>query len=254
MILVADNIQAMNPRVSDAIKQMDPEPIREIALAAERAGAKILDINPGYLSRRHEDRIVFLIETVQEVTDLRLMIDSANPDVLVKGAGVCRQKPILNALSLEPHKLDTLLPLAAEVQTDLVLLLMDDDAMSPPRTDEKIAIALELRERCLAAGIDESLLIYDPVLPTLRGPDAFFHVGQCVQTIRLLSSGVVLGDAVRTMIGLSNLRSGQRKLYPDRLDEICLSMMGGAGLSLALADALNEKTVAALRIVNQLSS
>lgn len=253
MILVADNLHALNPIISAALKALDPGPIQAMAVRCEKAGAKLLDLNPGYLGPRHIDRMAFFVEAVQEVTNLPLVLDSANPAVLRQGLLVCQGTPILNALSLEPNKIRELLPLAVEHQTDLVLLLMDQDSMSPPSLEEKVAIAVELRETCLAAGLPPEKLIFDPVLPLLRGPDAFFKVGQTVQTTRLLASGAVFQEEVRTMAGLSNLRSGLRNIYPHRLEEICLSMLAGAGLTYALADVFIPENPAAVAVVNQLS-
>jgi len=66
----------MNPIVSEALRTLDPKPLQELAVRCERAGAQIIDINPGYLSPRHEDRIDFMIEAVQEATSLPFMLDS----------------------------------------------------------------------------------------------------------------------------------------------------------------------------------
>ncbi|MBF0527677.1 MAG: dihydropteroate synthase [Deltaproteobacteria bacterium] len=253
MILIADNLHALNQPIASALRSLDPYPIRELALRCQNAGAKILDLNPGYLSSRYLDRMAFFVETVQEVTNLRLMLDSANPEALARGLAVCQEPPILNALSLEPQKLDRLPALALEYQADLVLLLMDQNSSSPISLEEKLSIAIELRERCLAAGLNTENLIFDPVLPLLRGPDSFYKVGQSLKTVRLLASGIVFQEEVKTMVGLSNLRSGLRRIYPHRVEEICLSMLAGAGLTYVLADVLIPENPAATAIINQMS-
>lgn len=243
MLLAADNIHAMNPAVSDALRTLDPKPIRELALTCARNGAHLIDINPGYLSARHEDRMQFLVETVQEVTSLRLILDSPNARVLARGLTVCRDTPILNALSLEPQKLQEILPLAVQHHTDLVLLLMDERSFTPPSADEKMALALELREHCLAAGMSQEDLIFDPVLPNLSWDDAYARIAEDIKTVRLLASGAVLQEPVRTMVGLSNLRSGHSSAFPAEIDRTCLTLLAGAGLHMALANATNPLLV-----------
>jgi 5-methyltetrahydrofolate corrinoid/iron sulfur protein methyltransferase len=239
MLIAADNIHAMNPTVSDALRRLDSGPIRELALTCERNGAQLIDLNPGYLPRRHEDRMKFLVETVQEATSLRLILDSPSARVLATGLAVCRDTPILNALSMEPLKIREILPLAAEHGTDLVLLLMDERSFTPPSTEEKIAIALELREHALSAGMKLENLIFDPVLPNLSWDDAFLRIGEAVKTVRLLAAGAILEEPVRTMVGLSNLRSGHSSAYPAEIDRTCLTLLAGAGLHIALANVLN---------------
>ena len=68
MIVAADNLHALNPVVAAALKDLAPGPLQELARRCEQAGAKILDLNPGYLPARHEDRMAFMVEAVQQVT------------------------------------------------------------------------------------------------------------------------------------------------------------------------------------------
>ncbi len=239
MIVAADNLTGANPVVAQALRDLDPKPLQDLARRCAAAGAHILDLNPGYLSRRMEDRMAFLVEVVQEVTSLPLILDSPNPRVLAEGLATCREKPILNAVTLEGNKLQEILPLAAAHQTQVVLLLLDEKSHPPPSLEGKVGLAMELREQALAAGLTDQQLIFDPVLPNLRWPDAWPQTGAALRTVRYLASGALLGNPVRTMVGLSNLRSGLRGLYPVQLEITVLALLAGAGLSLVLADVLD---------------
>jgi cobalamin-dependent methionine synthase I len=253
MIVIADNLHALNPEVSEALRKLDSKPLQDIALRCRRSGAKLIDINPGYLSRRNEDRMVFMVEAVQEVCSTRLVLDSPNPRLLEKGLAACREKPILNAVSLEAQKLDEILPLAVQYKTPLVALLMDERSFTPPRMEEKLALAIELRGHALAAGLPPEDLIFDPVLPNLSWPEAFSQVAETVKTIRMLSSGAIFQEPVRTMIGLSNLRSGLRNRYPLQLDLTCLGLLAGAGLHYALLNVFEPHVLEAAQSINQMS-
>lgn len=250
MILAADNIHGLNPVVADAMRRLDPAPIRDLATRCREAGAGWLDINPGYLSRKNEDRMSFLVETVQDSTNLRLILDSPSPRVLARGLSACREKPILNGLSAEPQKLQEILPLAAEHKTELIVLLMDAKSFSPPTLDEKIALALEMRDRALAAGLSDDDLIYDPILPNMSWEDANLRVAEALKAVRLLSSGAILQDPARTVVGLSNLASGMSSRFPAGLDELCLGLLAGAGLSIVLANALRPELAQAISVIN----
>jgi 5-methyltetrahydrofolate corrinoid/iron sulfur protein methyltransferase len=241
--LVADNLHGLNPAVASAMQRLDPDPIRDVVQRCEHSGAQLIDINPGYLSRRNEDRMEFLVEVVQDSTSMGLILDSPNPRVLARGLAACRNKPILNALSLEQRKLDEILPLATEHGTDLVILLMDERSFTPPTLEEKLALALELHARVLSAGKANEDLIFDPVLPNLSWDDAFSRVAEDVKTVRLLTSGAIFQEPVRTMSGLSNLRSGEQDRYPASIELTCLSLLAGAGLTYALANVLNPKII-----------
>jgi len=183
------------------------------------------------------------------VTNLRLILDSPNPRILTRGLAACRQKPILNALSLEEQKLQEILPLAVEHQTLLVLLLMDARSFTPPLLEDKLAIAIELREHAVGAGLPLEHLIFDPVLPNLSWEDAFLRIGEAVKTVRLLSSGAMFQDPVQTMVGLSNLRSGGVDRYPWRVEETCLHLLAGAGLHYALCNVLRPELLETYQLI-----
>ena len=253
MILAADNLQIFNPAVAKALEERDPRPLQDLARRCREAGAAMLDLNPGFLSKRKEDRMAFMVDAVQEAVDLPLILDSPHAGILEKGLAACRGKPILNALTLEPKKLEEILPLAAAHQTDLVLLLLDERSFPPPTLEGKIALAVELRERALAAGLSAERLIFDPVLPNLSWPDAWEQVRECVKTVRLLAGGAVFPEPARTMAGLSNLRSHLRRVYPFEVEKTCLAMLAGAGLSMALADVLQPGFREGTKLIRELS-
>lgn len=252
LIVAADNLHVLNPLVAKALQDLEPQPLQELARRIEQAGANLIDINPGYLAPRHLDRMAFMVEAVQEVTDLRLTLDSPNARALARGMEVCQLPPILNACTLEDDKLREILPLAAAHKTDLVLLLLDARSFPAASLEGKITLAVELRELALAAGLKDKQLIYDPVLPNLSWPDAWEQTGAVVKAVRLISGGEVWPERARTMAGLSNLRSGLRHTYPVRLEETALGMLAGAGLQIALVDVLQPGLMETLRFINQI--
>ncbi len=253
MLLAADNLHALNPLVSEALRTLDPAPIQEIAKKCQNVGANYLDINPGYLSKKYEDRIDFMIEAVQEVSSLRLIIDSPNPRVLSRGIKLCKIPPILNGVSLEEVKVKEILPLAAEHKLEVILFLMNEQSFTPPSLDEKLSIAVELMQKATEFDIPYENIIFDPVLPTLSWQDAFLQVSSVVEVVRMISSGRLFEAPIKTVAGLSNLRSGLKKRYSVKIDEVALSLLAGAGLSIVLADALNSEIVTTFQILKLMS-
>lgn len=254
MIPVADNLHGLDPVVSQAMKKLDPVPIRDFVMRLEKSGAQMIDINPGYLPKRLEDRMSFLVETVQDATSMGLILDSPNPRLIELGLSVCKEKPIINSISLEKVKLAGILPLAADNECDLVILLMNEDSFTPPSVEEKISLALEINEYCSAAGIPLERLIFDPVLPNLSWDDSWRRIGEAVKTIRLLSTGAVFDEPVQTMVGLSNLRSGSRKHQPIDIDLTSLALLAGAGLDYALVDSFELRVMETLKLINKMES
>lgn len=238
MILAADNIHGLNPVVADAMRRLDPRPIQALARQCVDAGARLIDVNPGHLSSRTENHMAFLVEAVQEAVDVPLLLDSPNARILATGLSACTSKPVLNAVWLDDQRLDAVLALASRYQTRVVALLMDERSFAPPTMEEQLALATALSERIVASGVARGDIIFDPVLPNLSWDDAFMRIAEVVKTVRFLSSGAVFQEPVATMAGLSNLRSGLRRIHPFRVEETCLALLAGAGLDIILADAL----------------
>ncbi len=253
MILIADNLNVLNPVVAESLVRLDPGPLQRLAKRCVAAGAALLDLNPGYLSRRQEDRMAFLVETVQEACPVRLVLDSPDPRILLKGLAVCRDKPIINGLSLEPSKLEGMLAIAVEHDLEVIALLMDERSFPPPRLDEKIALALEIWQQALNRGLPAQRLIFDPVVPNLSWPDAFSRVAEAVKTIRLLTGTEIFSQRMRSIAGLSNLRSGLRSRFGFEFEAHCLSLLAGAGLDWALVDVLNPRLIETWRLIEQMT-
>ena len=251
LIIAADNLNILNPAVAQALNALDPRPLQELARRVEQAGANLIDINPGFLPPRRHARMAFMVEAVQQVTRLRLILDSPDARVLTRGLAAAQKPPILNACTLEEEKIRDILPLAATHQTDLVLLLLNARSFPAAALEGKITLALELRAHALAAGLTDAQLIFDPVLPNLTWPDAWTQVGEVLKTVRLLHGSDLWGEPARTMAGISNLRSGLRHTYPLRVEEAALSLLAGAGLGLALVDVLQPGLMETVRVINQ---
>lgn len=252
MLLAADNIHGLNPTVAEAMRTLNPLPIQDLVKKCEEAGAEFIDINPGYLSRKNEDRMAFLVETVQETSPLRLILDSPNARILEKGMAACRTMPILNAISMEEHKLKEILPIAAAHQAELVVLLMNEKCFSPVSVEEKVALALEIRDRSMSAGLSHDNLIFDPILPSLSWDDASARIAAAATIVRLLSSGALFDRPAKTMCGLSNLRSGFRRRFPWSIQQTCLAMLAGAGLDIVLANVLQTGFTESYRSINSM--
>lgn len=251
MLIAADNLHGLNPIIAKAMDNLDPAPIEALARQCENNGADYIDINPGYLSRTKEDRMTFLVETVQKACSLPLILDSPNPTLLGRGLNACKETPIINALTLETKKIQEILPLAVQSGAQLTILLLDEQSFSPPSLEEKIALAVQLKDAAVQAGVPLEKLIFDPVVPSLSWTDSFARIRETIKTVRFLATGAVFQEPVQTMAGLSNLRSGFKRFFPLQVELTCLTLLGGAGLDILLCDVLNDRLNDIIKEVKQ---
>ena len=81
MKIIGEKINGTRKAVAKAIAEHDAEFIQNLAKKQVDAGAHWLDINAGTLPSREADDLTWLIHLVQEVVDVPLCLDSANPAI-----------------------------------------------------------------------------------------------------------------------------------------------------------------------------
>jgi 5-methyltetrahydrofolate corrinoid/iron sulfur protein methyltransferase len=251
MILIADNLQITNPVIQEAVEQLDPEPIQFLAKQCEKAGAEAIDINSGPLTPEPEKKMTFLVEAVQSVTDLPILIDTVNPRAMAAGLQVSRSHGIINGFSLEPAKLENILPLAVEYDADIVGYLLYPDSRVPANASERMEIAIDLHRAALQSGVQPEKLIIDPIIAPLLWDNGTLQVREVLDTIRQLPD--LLGFNVRTIAGLSNLTTGRGSTNKKRLvEQTYLPMLAAAGLDMCLLNVFHSETVATASVCNTL--
>jgi 5-methyltetrahydrofolate corrinoid/iron sulfur protein methyltransferase len=237
MILVADNLTVTNTAIAKALDAMDPGPIQNLVFQCERAGAEAIDINPGPLAKDPETKMTFLVVAVQSVTGLPLLLDTANPKALEAGLRASLNPVIINGFSLEPKKLEFILPLAKQYDADIIGYLLYPNGHVPSGEDDLIQMALDLYGEFKKTGMDDARLIIDPVVAPLMWENGMRHNRNILSVIRNLPD--LLGFPVRTIAGLSNLTSGPGPAGKKRITEqVFIPMLAAAGLTFALVNVL----------------
>jgi len=240
MLIIAERINATRKKVGAALAARDRAFLQDEARRQAEAGADFIDVNTALAPAAERDLMAWAVDTVREVTDRPLSIDTANPEAARAGLErLPRGSAFLNSVSGETGRLESMLPLAAEFQTHLVALAMDDAGMPTSCADRWRAI-----ERILAAadraGIPRARIYIDPLVRPVATDPA--QAAQCLQMI-----GEIRGRAggAGTILGLSNVSFG----LPDRrhLNRTFLAMATGAGLAAAIIDPLEPDLMATVR-------
>lgn len=252
MIFVADNLQITDPVIDQSVKQEDPAPIQALVRRCEAAGAEAIDINSGPMTKTPE-KMGFMVAAVQAVTDLPVLIDTANPLAMTEGLRASRKTSIINGFSLEPVKLAEILPLAGEFDVEIIGYLLDSHSHVPPDAAGRLEVAMAVFEAAGSAGVPPSRLIIDPVVAPAAWTDGVVQNREILSVIRQLPD--LIGEPVRTIGGLSNLTTGGAPLSKRRLlERSYLPMLAAAGLSFALMNVLHEETMAVARACRALTS
>lgn len=209
MIIIGEKINATRKVIAAALEARDEQAIIKTAQDQIQAGAHFIDLNGGDAREgREEANIVWLAELVQANTDAALAIDSANPAALRVGLKMAKKKPILNSISLEKDRLETMLPIVGEFDCMVVALLMSD-AGTPCGVEDRMANAEALIGKIVAQGKKIDEIIVDPCfLPVSADQMSGRRVVEAIDAIHARWPEVHIGG------GCSNISFGlpKRKL------------------------------------------
>ena len=133
MILIGENINIMSQTIGPALKERNPKPIQELAKAEVEAGIDYLDLNIGPARKGGDELMTWVVNTVQEVTDKPLSLDTTNPVAMEAGLKVYRGKALINSISLQPDRLEHGLPLVSKYNADMIGLLWGVEGMPRDR-------------------------------------------------------------------------------------------------------------------------
>ena len=253
MIIVADNLRITLPTIRLAVERLDPKPIRQLVTACRDAGARAIDINSGPLSRRPEEKMTFMVNTVQEAVDLPIVLDTANPRAMAAGLAACRQPATINGVSLEPEKQKQILPLARQYDCDIIGYLLRPDGQVPADAAGRMEAAIALFESLDCAGIRPERIIVDPVVAPLAWQDGNRQNMAVLEVIRTLPE--LLGTPVRTIAGLSNLTTGApRPDMRNNFQSAFLPMLAAAGVGMILMNVLDQEVLRTARTCRRITN
>jgi len=229
MFIIGELINGMYLSVARAVKEKDKAAIQKCALAQVESGAEALDINCGPASKDQAADMQWLVESVQEVTDKMLVLDSSKAKVIEAGLKACRNKVMINSTMADRAKLEVLVPLAKQYNAKLIGLAMSSKGV-PQNKDQRLELAAEIVSFCQDAGFPIDELYLDPiVLPVNVGQAQLADILESIRDFKIISE-----PSPRTVVGLSNVSQGTcaRSL----VNRTFLVMAAAYGLDAAILD------------------
>lgn len=233
-MIIGERINGMFGDIREAIQEKDKGVIQKWAVRQEEGGARALDINVGPSVSDRVGAMVWLVEAVQEVSDLTLCLDSTDFSAIEAGLKVCKSPAIINSTTADKDSMDRAFSLAKEYGAAVIGLTMDKKGI-PKDAESRLAFAMELVATADSYGIAMEDLYIDPLaLPVNVGQD---HAPEVLETLRQIK--FLANPAPKTVIGLSNI---SQNCGADRslINRTFLAMAMTCGLDAAIADANDE--------------
>ena len=238
MVIIGENIHVIAQAVSTAIRERDARVIQDLAKAQTEAGADYIDLNVGPMKKDTEETMQWLVNTVHEVADLPLSIDTMNPVAMEAGLKACQKRPLLNSASGKTESKEQMLPLAQKYNCDVVISVITDKGM-PPDVDSKIESIMDTATYANELGIPNEDIWVDPIiLPVSTAGEGQRFAVACLEFIKIL--GDVLPE-IKSTVGLSNVSNGVPNELRPLLNRTYLVMLDRNGLYSAISDPLDKE-------------
>ena len=196
------------------------------AIAQERAGAQILDVNAGLPEIDERAVMCRLVDELQGVTTLPLQIDASDPAVIEAAVRSYPGKALINSVNGKADSLAAVVPIAARYGCALVGLTLDEDGI-PPTAAGRVAVARKIVAATDAAGIPRHDVVIDCLaMAASTDQTAPRAILDAIRAVKAELPGV------RTVLGVSNISFGLP--FRPLVNATFLSAALGAGLDLAI--------------------
>jgi 5-methyltetrahydrofolate--homocysteine methyltransferase len=238
MKIIGEKINGTRKTVAKAIAERDSAFIQNLAQKQVESGAYWLDVNAGTHPDREPDDLVWLIRLVQDVVDVPLCLDSANPNALRVALKEVKQTSMINSISGEPDRLSSVLPIVAEHGCEVIALCMDGKGI-PATVEERLGVARKLIDATRRAGVPDEKVYVDALVMTIATNTDAGRV--TLDTIRAVRAEF---PAAHISLGLSNVSFG----LPARslINRTFLALALAAGMDTAIVDPNDRELKAAL--------
>ena len=237
-VIIGERINPTGRKLlSEEMSKGDLSRVEQDTHAQVAAGAHMLDVNAGIPLADEPKILADTIKLVQSLTDLPLSIDSSIVAALQAGLEVYQGKALLNSVTGEEERLESVLPLVKKYSCAVVAISNDETGISED-PDVRFKVAKKIVDRAKDYGIPSSDIVVDPLVMPIG---ALNSAGmQVIKLVRRLQEEL----KVNTTCGASNVSFG----LPNRngINAAFLTMAIASGLTSAITNPLHDSVMQAV--------
>ena len=237
-VMIGERINPTGRKLlSEEMSKGDFSRVEQDTLAQVAAGAHMLDVNAGIPLADEPKILADTVKLVQSLTDVPLSIDSSIVAALEAGLEVYQGKALLNSVTGEEERLESVLPLVKKYGCAVVAISNDETGISED-PDVRFEVAKKIVERAKDFGIPSSDIVVDPLVMPIG---ALNSAGmQVIRLVRRLQEEL----KVNTTCGASNVSFG----LPNRngINAAFLNMAIASGLTSAITNPLHDSVMQAV--------
>ena len=237
-IIIGERINPTGRKLLAAeMKSGDFSRVEKDAISQVNAGAHMLDVNAGIPLADEPALLAKAIKLVQAVTDVPLSIDSSIVAALESGLSVYQGKALVNSVTGEEDRLETVLPLVAKYGAAVVAISNDETGISED-PDVRFEVARKIVNRASDYGISHEDVVVDPLVMPIGAINSAGK--QIIHLVSRLRNEL----KVNTTCGASNVSFG----LPNRngINAAFLTMAIGSGMTSAITSPLHPEVMQAI--------
>ncbi|MDO9210665.1 MAG: dihydropteroate synthase [Deltaproteobacteria bacterium] len=235
VVCVGENINIMSKTIGPAIKERRADPILEMARHQEKVGIDYLDLNIGPSRKAGEEVMDWLVKTVQGVVNKPLSLDTTNAAAMEAGLKIHKGKALINSVSLQPERLEKVLPMAKAYNVYVIGLLWGKEGM-PRDANERAALAVDFIYQANNLGIPTEDIWIDPIVSPVS-----VEINQVLACLEFMSMLKDIAPEAKSIVGLSNISNGTPIHLRPVLNRAYMIMLMKYGLYSAIVDAYDEE-------------
>lgn len=230
--------------LAQEMKVGDYSRVESDAIAQVAAGAAILDVNAGIPLADEPAILAEAIRRVQTVVDVPLSIDSSIVAALEAGLAAYQGKALVNSVTGEEERLESVLPLVAKHGAAVVVITNDENGINED-PNVRFEVAKMIVNRAADHGIGPEDIVVDPLVMPIGA------IGSAGRQVLSLVHRLHTELGVNTTCGASNISFG----LPNRatINAGFLAMAVGAGLTSAITNPLEPEVRSMLRAADVLT-
>ncbi len=243
MILIGENLNVIIKKIGTAMREKDPKPIQEMAIAEASAGMDYLDINIGPARKGGGELMEWIVKTIQEVVDTPLYLDTINAEAIEAGLRVYKKKKgkaVINSIMARSESIEAKFPLAQKYGAGIVALLWGPSGL-PRDANERGVLAAELMQKAMEYGIPNEDIWIDPIITPITSPQSQVQVPGCIEFMKMFKDLQEIAPGIKSTCGLSNVSNGAPNHLRPILNQTYLVMIERYGMSSAIIDAFDEE-------------
>ncbi|GHV57154.1 methyltetrahydrofolate--corrinoid methyltransferase [Deltaproteobacteria bacterium] len=239
MVTLAENLNVINKGVGAGFKDMDPKPVRAMVEKIVASEPDWVDINLGPARKNGVELMPWVVNIVQEVTDLPVVLDTSNIDAIEAGLKVCKKPALINSIMCRPERYEKMLPLVKTYGADYVALMWGPNGMARD-ANERAELTTELLMAAQALEIPVERAWIDPIITPVN-----IQQNQLMENLTFFEmlpdivGAIQPGGTTKSTNGLSNISNGNPDTLRPILNQVYLCMLKRKGMYSCIVDAFD---------------